>query len=36
MVMPVHSEPVPQVVGQAMCGFNAPGTGLPAPMGALT
>jgi len=36
MVMPVHSEPVPQVVGQAICGLSGPGTGLPAPMGALT
>ena len=29
-------KPVPQVVGQAMCGFSEPGTGLPAPMGTLT
>jgi hypothetical protein len=34
--MPVHSEPVPQVLGQAMWGFSAPGTGRPAPIGALT
>ncbi len=34
--MPVISEPVPDVVGQAMCGRSAPGTRCPAPMGALT
>ena len=27
--MPVVSEPVPEVVGQAMCGFSAPGHALP-------
>ena len=36
MAMPVHSLPVPQVVGQAMCGLSGPGTGAPPPMGALT
>ena len=34
--MPVHSLPVPQVVGQAMCGGSGPGTGVPSPTGALT
>ncbi len=34
--IPVHSLPVPEVVGQATWGFSGPGTGLPSPMGALT
>ena len=34
--IPVHSEPVPQVVGQATCGGRGPGTGRPSPMGAFT
>ena len=29
----VHSEPVPDVVGQAMWGNSLPGTGMPAPIG---
>ena len=33
--MPVHSLPVPQVVGQAMWGFNFPGIGFARPIGAL-
>ena len=36
MAMPVHSLPVPDVVGQAMWGFRGPGTGWPSPMGAFT
>jgi len=36
MVMPVVSLPVPQVVGQAMCGFSRPGMGFARPIGALT
>jgi len=38
MEMPMVSEPVPEVVGQAMCGLTCsePGTFWPAPMGALT
>ena len=36
IAMPVVSDPVPEVVGQAMCGFTAPGTFCPAPIGALT
>ena len=36
MAMPVTSLPVPEVVGQAMCGASGPGTGVPAPTGALT
>ena len=36
IAMPVASEPVPAVVGQAMWGLSAPGTGLPSPTGALT
>ncbi len=36
MLMPVHSLPVPEVVGQAMCGLSGPGTGRASPMGALT
>ena len=34
--MPVVSDPVPDVVGHAMCGFTGPGTRWPAPIGALT
>ena len=33
IAMPVTSLPVPAVVGQAMCGFSGPGTGLPSPIG---
>ena len=36
MVMPVTSLPVPEVVGQAMCGLSGPGTARPSPTGALT
>jgi hypothetical protein len=36
IAMPVVSEPVADVVGHAMCGFNAPGTRYPAPIGAFT
>ena len=36
MAMPVVSEPVPDVVGQAICGFTAPGTRRPSPIGAFT
>ena len=36
IAMPVASEPVPEVVGHAMCGFSGPGTGLPSPTGAFT
>ncbi len=36
MEMPVVSEPVPDVVGQAMCGLTGPGTFWPAPIGAFT
>ena len=36
IAMPVVSEPVPDVVGQAMCGFTGPGTFCPAPIGAFT
>ncbi len=36
IVMPVHSLPVPDVVGHAMCGLSGPGTGAPSPSGALT
>ena len=36
IAMPVVSDPVPDVVGHAMCGFTAPGTFCPAPIGALT
>jgi hypothetical protein len=36
IAMPVVSEPVPDVVGQAMCGFTAPGTRRPSPIGGLT
>jgi hypothetical protein len=31
--MPVHSLPVPLVVGHAMCGLSGPGTGAPPPIG---
>ncbi len=34
--MPVVSLPVPEVVGQAICGFSGPGTGFARPIGALT
>src|SRR5206468_3765317 len=33
MAMPVVSEPVPVVVGHAICGFNGPGTFCPPPVG---
>ena len=36
MAMPVHSAPVPLVVGQAMCGFYGPGTARRSPTGAFT
>ena len=36
MDTPVVSDPVPEVVGTAMCGLSGPGTGAPSPMGALT
>ncbi len=36
IAMPVVSEPVPEVVGQAMCGFTGPGTFCPPPIGAFT
>ncbi len=36
IVIPVHSLPVPEVVGQAMCGASGPGTGAPSPSGLLT
>ena len=36
IAMPVVSDPVPEVVGHAMCGFTGPGTFCPAPIGALT
>ena len=36
IAIPVVSDPVPEVVGQAMCGLRAPGTFCPPPMGALT
>ncbi len=36
IAIPVVSDPVPDVVGQAMCGFTGPGTRCPAPMGAFT
>ena len=35
IAMPVASEPVPLVVGHAMCGFTGPGTDWPPPIGAL-
>jgi len=34
IAMPVHSLPVPDVVGQAMCGASGPGTAAPSPSGA--
>jgi hypothetical protein len=34
IAIPVHSLPVPEVVGQAMCGLSGPGTGWPPPIGA--
>ena len=34
--IPVTSEPVPDVVGHAMCGRTGPGTFCPAPIGAFT
>ena len=36
IAMPVVSDPVPEVVGHAMCGLTAPGARCPAPIGALT
>ena len=36
IAMPVVSEPVPEVVGHAICGSTAPGTFCPAPIGAFT
>ena len=36
MAIPVVSDPVPDVVGQAMCGFTGPGTFCPPPIGAFT
>jgi hypothetical protein len=36
IAMPVVSDPVPAVVGHAMCGFTRPGTFCPAPIGAFT
>ncbi len=36
IAIPVHSLPVPDVVGQAMCGASGPGTGAPFPSGAFT
>ena len=36
IAMPVVSDPVPEVVGQAMCGLTGRGTFCPAPMGAFT
>ena len=36
IAMPVVSDPVPDVVGQAMCGFTRPGTRCPPPIGAFT
>ena len=36
IAMPVVSEPVPDVVGHAMCGLTGPGTRCPAPIGAFT
>ena len=34
--IPVVSDPVPDVVGHAICGLTGPGTRWPAPIGALT
>src|SRR5271166_4609450 len=36
IAMPVVSDPVPAVVGQARWGLSGPGTGTPPPIGALT
>ena len=36
IAMPVVSDPVPDVVGQAMCGRTGPGTLRPSPIGAFT
>ena len=36
IAIPVVSDPVPDVVGQAMCGFTGPGTFCPPPIGAFT
>ena len=36
IAIPVASEPVPDVVGQAICGFTGPGTRCPPPIGAFT
>src|SRR5215468_3865573 len=36
IAIPVVSEPVPDVVGQAMCGMTGAGTRCPAPIGAFT
>ncbi|MNC85246.1 hypothetical protein D3C83_08360 [compost metagenome] len=36
IAIPVASDPVPDVVGHAICGFTGPGTGLPSPTGAFT
>jgi hypothetical protein len=36
IAMPVTSLPVPEVVGQAMCGVRGPGTDVPSPTGGLT
>ena len=36
IAMPVASDPVPDVVGHAMCGFTGPGTRWPPPIGAFT
>ena len=36
IAMPVVSDPVPDVVGQAMCGASGPGTVRPSPIGGFT
>ncbi len=36
IAIPVVSEPVPEVVGHAMCGLTGPGTFCPPPIGAFT
>jgi hypothetical protein len=36
IAIPVHSLPVPLVVGQAICGLSGPGIWRPSPIGALT
>ena len=36
IAMPVVSDPVPDVVGHAMCGLTGPGTFCPPPIGAFT